>query len=105
MKTGLSISRRAGLLAGSLLAAPGVALAEAPAAQAPAAAPAAAASHHAAAPACFDPRPACAMTVNPAFDHPELVADKKTAYLSWVTHEEGYRLLPLPRDEKSAAAQ
>ncbi|RTL89887.1 MAG: exo-alpha-sialidase [Hyphomicrobiales bacterium] len=38
-----------------------------------------------------------------ASDHPELVADKKTAYLSWVTHKEGYRLLPLPRDEKSAA--
>jgi hypothetical protein len=38
-----------------------------------------------------------------ASDHPELVADRKTAYLSWVTHREGYRLLPLPRDEKSAA--
>jgi hypothetical protein len=40
-----------------------------------------------------------------ASDHPELVADKKSAYLSWVTHKEGYRLLPLPRDEKSAAAK
>lgn len=40
-----------------------------------------------------------------ASDHPELVADRKTAYLSWVTHKEGYRLLPLPRDEKSAAAR
>lgn len=73
MKTSLSRSRCAGLLAGFFLAAPGVALAEAPApaaavAPAPAAAPAAAASHHAAAPACSDPKPACAMTVNPAFD-------------------------------------
>lgn len=40
-----------------------------------------------------------------ASDHPELVANKNAAYLSWVTHKEGYRLLPLPRDEKSAAAQ
>jgi Neuraminidase (sialidase) len=40
-----------------------------------------------------------------ASDHPELVANKSAAYLSWVTHKEGYRLLPLPRDEKSAAAQ
>ncbi|PPD42664.1 MAG: glycosyl hydrolase [Methylocystis sp.] len=40
-----------------------------------------------------------------ASDHPELVAGKGGAYLSWVTHKEGYRLLPLPRDEKSAAAQ
>ncbi|MCX7898672.1 MAG: glycoside hydrolase [Methylocystis sp.] len=40
-----------------------------------------------------------------ASDHPELVARKNAAYLSWVTHKEGYRLLPLPRDEKSAAAR
>ena len=40
-----------------------------------------------------------------ASDHPELVADKKAAYLSWVTHKEGYRLIPLPRDEKSASAK
>ncbi|MGJ0393196.1 MAG: sialidase family protein [Methylocystis sp.] len=40
-----------------------------------------------------------------ASDHPGLVANKGAAYLSWVTHKEGYRLLPLPRDEKSAAAQ
>jgi hypothetical protein len=40
-----------------------------------------------------------------ASDHPELVANKSAAYLSWVTHKEGYRLIPLPRDEKSAAAQ
>lgn len=40
-----------------------------------------------------------------ASDHPELVANKGTAYLSWVSHKEGYRLLPLPRDEKSAAAR
>ncbi|MCC3245561.1 glycoside hydrolase [Methylocystis sp. WRRC1] len=39
-----------------------------------------------------------------ASDHPELVANKGAAYLSWVTNKEGYRLLPLPRDEKSAAA-
>lgn len=39
-----------------------------------------------------------------ASDHPELVANKGVGYLSWVTHKEGYRLLPLPRDEKSAAA-
>jgi hypothetical protein len=40
-----------------------------------------------------------------ASDHPELVAHKGAAYLSWTTNKEGYRLLPLPRDEKSAAAQ
>jgi hypothetical protein len=40
-----------------------------------------------------------------ASDHPELVANRNAAYLSWVTHKEGYRLIPLPRDEKSAAAQ
>ena len=40
-----------------------------------------------------------------ASDHPELVANKSGAYLSWVSHKEGYRLLPLPRDEKSAAAR
>lgn len=40
-----------------------------------------------------------------ASDHPELVANKGAAYLSWVTHKEGYRLLPLPRDEKRATAQ
>lgn len=39
-----------------------------------------------------------------ASDHPELIAHKGVAYLSWLTHKEGYRLLPLPRDEKSAAA-
>lgn len=38
-----------------------------------------------------------------ASDHPELLAHKSAAYLSWLTHKEGYRLLPLPRDEKSAA--
>lgn len=38
-----------------------------------------------------------------ASDHPELVANKGVGYLSWVSHKEGYRLLPLPRDEKSAA--
>ncbi|WP_442755178.1 sialidase family protein [Methylocystis sp. JAN1] len=40
-----------------------------------------------------------------ASDHPELVANGNAAYLSWVTHKEGYRLIPLPRDEKSAAAR
>ncbi len=39
-----------------------------------------------------------------ASDHPELIAHKGAAYLSWLSHKEGYRLLPLPRDEKSAAA-
>lgn len=39
-----------------------------------------------------------------ASDHPELIAHNGAAYLSWLTHEEGYRLMPLPRDEKSAAA-
>lgn len=67
MKTTSFDMRRAGLLAGALLSASGVAMAEAPA-PSPAPAPAAAASHHVAAPACADPRPACAMTVNPAFD-------------------------------------
>ncbi len=40
-----------------------------------------------------------------ASDHPELVAHKGAAFLSWLTNKEGYRLLALPRDEKSAAAQ
>ncbi|MGD9544155.1 MAG: sialidase family protein [Methylocystis sp.] len=39
-----------------------------------------------------------------ASDHPELIAHKGAAYLSWLTHKEGYRLSPLPRDEKRAAA-
>lgn len=39
-----------------------------------------------------------------ASDHPELIAHKGAAYLSWLTHKEGYRLSPLPRDEKSAEA-
>jgi hypothetical protein len=39
-----------------------------------------------------------------ASDHPELLAHNGAAYLSWLTHKEGYRLMPLPRDEKSAAA-
>ncbi len=39
-----------------------------------------------------------------ASDHPELIAHKGAVYLSWLTHKEGYRLMPLPRDEKSAAA-
>jgi hypothetical protein len=40
-----------------------------------------------------------------ASDHPELVASKNAAYLSWVTHKEGYRLIPLPRDDKSASVK
>jgi hypothetical protein len=40
-----------------------------------------------------------------ASDHPELVANKNAAYLSWVTHKEGYRLIPLPRDDKSASVK
>ena len=30
-----------------------------------------------------------------ASDHPLLVADKQRAYLSWLTKNEGYRLIPL----------
>jgi hypothetical protein len=30
-----------------------------------------------------------------ASDHPLLVADKQRAYLSWLTRNEGYRLIPL----------
>jgi len=69
MKPSFSPMRRAGLLAGLVLAAPLLAVADTapPAPGAPAVAPAAAASHHVA-PACADPRPACAMTVKPAFD-------------------------------------
>lgn len=40
-----------------------------------------------------------------ASDHPLLLAGKGAAFLSWATHREGYRLLPLPRDEKSASAK
>ena len=42
-----------------------------------------------------------------ASDHPLLVEHKGAAFLSWLTHEEGYRLLPLPAPApraKSAAA-
>jgi len=38
-----------------------------------------------------------------ASDNPQLVANKGAGYLSWVSHKEGYRLIPLPRDEKSAS--
>ncbi len=40
-----------------------------------------------------------------AADSPQLVGDGRRAFLSWVSHREGYRLVPLPRDEKSADAR
>lgn len=43
-----------------------------------------------------------ASTTN-ASDHPLLAQSKGTAYLSWLTREEGYRLLPLERDHADAA--
>ena len=42
-------------------------------------------------------------TAADASDNPQLVANKGAGYLSWVSHKEGYRLIPLPRDEKSAS--
>lgn len=42
-------------------------------------------------------------TAADASDNPQLVAGKGAGYLSWVSHKEGYRLIPLPRDEKSAS--
>ncbi len=42
-------------------------------------------------------------TAADASDSPQLVANKGAGYLSWVSHKEGYRLIPLPRDEKSAS--
>lgn len=42
-------------------------------------------------------------TAADASDNPQLVANKGVGYLSWVSHKEGYRLIPLPRDEKSAS--
>lgn len=38
-----------------------------------------------------------------ASDHPLLVANKGVAYLSWLTREEGYRLIPLERSHADAA--
>ena len=38
-----------------------------------------------------------------ASDHPLLVEHKGDAYLSWLTHEQGYRLLPLPREQAATA--
>ena len=38
-----------------------------------------------------------------ASDHPLLVEHQSAAYLSWLTHEQGYRLLPLPREQAAAA--
>jgi hypothetical protein len=40
-----------------------------------------------------------------AADSPQLVDDGRRAFLSWAAHREGYRLIPLPRDEKSADAR
>jgi hypothetical protein len=40
-----------------------------------------------------------------AADSPQLVGDGRRAFLSWAAHKEGYRLIPLPRDEKSADAR
>ncbi len=37
-----------------------------------------------------------------ASDHPLLIEHKGAAYLSWLTHEQGYRLLPLPREQAAA---
>lgn len=39
-----------------------------------------------------------------ASDHPLLVESKGAAYLSWLTREEGYRLIPLERDPTHAAS-
>lgn len=44
-------------------------------------------------------------TAADASDNPQLIARKGTGYLSWVSHKEGYRLIALPRDEKSASAK
>lgn len=38
-----------------------------------------------------------------ASDHPILIERKGVAYLSWLSAKEGYRLLPLPRDDARAA--
>ena len=37
-----------------------------------------------------------------ASDHPLLIEHKGVAYLSWLTRKEGYRLLPLPREQARA---
>jgi hypothetical protein len=47
-----------------------------------------------------DPRIVASTT--DASDHPLLVEHNGAAYLSWLTHEQGYRLLPLPRDQAAA---
>ena len=44
-------------------------------------------------------------TAADASDNPQLVAHKGTGYLSWASHKEGYRLIALPRDEKSASVK
>lgn len=45
-----------------------------------------------------------ASTMN-ASDHPLLIESKGTAYLSWLTREEGYRLIPLERDHASSGVK
>jgi hypothetical protein len=40
-----------------------------------------------------------------ASDNPLLIEHKGTAYLSWLTHEQGYRLLPLPREQAAATTR
>jgi hypothetical protein len=44
-----------------------------------------------------------AMTTD-ASDHPLLVENKGVVYLSWLTREQGYRLLPLSRKQSAAAS-
>ncbi|WP_246721980.1 sialidase family protein [Methylosinus sp. H3A] len=54
--------------------------------------------------ASFDaPRP-LAQTAE-ASDHPLLVESKGVVYLSWLTHEEGYRLIPVERGHAAAPAR
>ncbi len=43
-------------------------------------------------------------TTADASDHPLLVEHKGAVYLSWLTYEQGYRLLPLPRVQAAAAS-
>lgn len=52
----------------------------------------------------FDAPRALAQTAE-ASDHPLLVESRGVVYLSWLTHEEGYRLIPLQRDHARAPAR
>ncbi|PWB95660.1 sialidase family protein [Methylosinus sporium] len=52
----------------------------------------------------FDAPRALAQTAE-ASDHPLLAESKGVVYLSWLTHEEGYRLIPLQRDHARAPAR